>query len=185
VDVPRSSPFYRFVETVFHHTVITRCATSSFCPTLPVARDAMAFHVVRAAYPALVPPNCVAGAERFPDVLATNIYCPYVEELARRGVVSGCGGGLYCPANGVSREAMAVFLLLTREGTGYVPPACTVPPFNDVPTTSPFCPWIAELARRGIVGGCGNGFYCPAAAVSREQMSVFLTGTFSLLLYAP
>jgi len=185
VDVPRSSPFYRFVETVFHHTVITRCATSSFCPTVAVTRDEMAFHVVRAASPALVPPNCVAGGERFLDVPASHPYCPYVEELARRGVVGGCGGGLYCPSQGVSREAMAVFLLLTREGTGYVPPACTAPAFTDVPVSSPFCRWIAELARRGIVGGCGGGAYCPGFGVTREQMSVFLTGTFGLLLYAP
>ena len=184
-DVPRSSPFYRFVETVLHHTVMTRCATSSFCPSLPVTRDAMAFHAVRAASPALVPPDCVAGSERFPDVPASVPYCPYVEELARRGVVGGCGGGFYCPTQGVTRETMAVYLLLTKEGTGYVPPACTTPLFNDVPATSPFCRWIEELARRGIVAGCGAGAYCPTAIVSREQMSVFLTGTFGLLLYGP
>ena len=185
VDVPRSSPFYRFVETVFHHTVITRCATNEFCPSFAVLRDAMAFHVVRAASPALLPPNCVAGGERFPDVPASNGYCPYVEELARRGVVGGCGGGLYCPGQGATRETMAVYLLLTKEGTGYVPPACTTPLFSDVPATSPFCRWIEELARRGIVAGCGGGRYCPSNWVTREQMSVFLTGTFGLLLYAP
>jgi hypothetical protein len=35
------------------------------------------------------------------------------------------------------------------------------------------------------VAGCGGGAYCPTAIVSREQMAVFLTGTFGLLLYAP
>ena len=185
VDVPRSSPFYRFVETVFHHAVITRCATTSFCPSSVVTRDAMAFHVVRAASPSLLPPNCVAGSERFLDVPATNAYCPYVEELARRGVVGGCGGGLYCPTQGVTRETMPIYLLLTKEGTGYAPPACTAPIFNDVPATSPFCRWIQELVRRGIAAGCGGGNYCPTATVSREQMAVFLTGTFGLLLYGP
>jgi hypothetical protein len=52
--------------------------------------------------------------------------------------------------------------------------------FGDVPASSPFCPWIEELARRGVVAGCGGGNYCPNTAISRGEMSVFLVGTFSL-----
>jgi hypothetical protein len=33
--------------------------------------------------------------------------------------------------------------------------------------------------------GCGGGNYCPTAAVTREQMAVFLGGTFGLTLYGP
>ena len=55
--------------------------------------------------------------------------------------------------------------------------------FSDVPASSPFCPWIEELARRGVVTGCGGGAYCPTSPVTREQMSVFLSVTFGLLLY--
>ena len=57
--------------------------------------------------------------------------------------------------------------------------------FNDVPASSPFCKWIEELARRGVVGGCGGGNYCPTAAVTREQMGVFISATFGLTLYGP
>jgi hypothetical protein len=42
-----------------------------------------------------------------------------------------------------------------------------------------------ELARRGVVSGCGGGNYCPTSPVTREQMSVFLTVTFGLTLYGP
>jgi hypothetical protein len=184
-DVAHGSPFYRFVENVFHNGVIIRCGPGAFCPSFEVTREWMAFYVLRSQNPGFVPPPCVAGVERFTDVPASSVFCPWIEELARRGVVGGCGGGRYCPAGGVSRETMAVYLLLTREGSGYAPPACTAPFFNDVPASSPFCRWIEELARRLIVGGCGGGAYCPAALVSREQMAVFLTGTFGLLLYAP
>ena len=41
------------------------------------------------------------------------------------------------------------------------------------------------IVRRGVVSGCGGGNYCPAEAVSRKQMSVFLTVTFGLTLYGP
>jgi hypothetical protein len=184
-DVPRGNVYYRFIETVFHNGVMTECAPGSFCPLAGVTREAMALSVLKAVSPGFTPPACVAGSERFLDVPASSPYCRWIEELARRGVVAGCGNGNYCPLIGVSRETMAVYLLLTKEGSGYVPPACTAPAFADVPASSPFCRWIAELARRGIVGGCGGGNYCPFLGVGRDQMSVFLGATFGLLLYAP
>ncbi len=73
-----------------------------------------------------------------------------------------------------------MFALATLEGTGYAPPACTTPMFADVPASSPFCPWIEELARRGVAAGCGGGKYCPDAAISRAEMAVFLVGAFGL-----
>ena len=80
---------------------------------------------------------------------------------------------------------MPVFVLRLRD-PNLVPPPC-VPPnlFNDVPETSPFCPWIEYLAGGGVVAGCGGGNYCPFSPVTREQMSVFLSGTFGLVLYGP
>ena len=97
-------------------------------------------------------------------------------------MVSGCGGGNYCPASAVTREQMAVFVLRTQD-PALNPPACAPPNFNDVPETSRFCRWIEELTNRGVVSGCGGGTYCPAAAVTREQMGVFLGVTFGLTLY--
>jgi hypothetical protein len=77
---------------------------------------------------------------------------------------------------------MAVFVLRTLD-PALDPPACAAPVFGDVPASSPFCRWIEELARRGVVTGCGGGNYCPTANVSREQMAVFLAATFGLTLY--
>ena len=79
---------------------------------------------------------------------------------------------------------MSVFVLRTLD-PGLSPPACTTPMFSDVPPSSPFCRWVEELARRGVVSGCGGGLYCPSSPVTREQMSVFLTVTFDLALYGP
>jgi hypothetical protein len=120
----------------------------------------------------------------FADVPASSDYCRWIEELARRGVVTGCGGGNYCPHLAVARDQLAVYLLRTLDPL-LVPPACGTPLFTDVPASSPFCRWIEELARRGVVTGCGGGAYCPSLVVSREQMSVFLSVTFGLQLYGP
>lgn len=56
------------------------------------------------------------------------------------------------------------------------PPPCDPenPMFDDVPADSLFCPFIEELARRGITGGCGGGNFCPGDAVTRAQMAAFI-----------
>lgn len=46
--------------------------------------------------------------------------------------------------------------------------------FSDVPNTSPYHGSIGAIARAGITTGCGDGSYCPAANVSREQMAAFM-----------
>jgi S-layer homology domain len=80
-------------------------------------------------------------------------------------------------AQGTTREEMT--LALAQALNISQPPACVSGQemFNDVPASSPFCPFIEELARRGITGGCGGGNYCPSAPVTRQQMAVFLVKT--------
>jgi hypothetical protein len=126
------------------------------------------------------PPACVTPT--FNDVPCSNPFAKWIEELAGRGITAGCGSGNYCPNNPVTRAQMAVFLLKTAEGSGYSPPACVTPTFNDVPCSNPFAKWIEELASRGITAGCGGGNYCPNAPVTRGQMAVFLVKTFGLPL---
>ncbi|MGH9379372.1 MAG: S-layer homology domain-containing protein [Thermoanaerobaculia bacterium] len=77
-------------------------------------------------------------------------------------------------------RVLAALLLAALEGPGYSPPPCASAPFDDVPAGSPTCPWIQELVARGITAGCGGGDYCPGSPVSRDQMAVFLTTTFSI-----
>lgn len=184
-DVAASSPFYRFVETILHEGVTGGCAPEVYCPLSSTTRAQMAvFVLVSKEAAGYTPPACVAGSEMFADVPASDGFCRWIEELARRGIVGGCSPGLYCPMAPATREQMAVFVLRALDPT-LTPPPCGAPMFADVPPTSGFCRWIEELARRGVVTGCGGGNYCPATDVSREQMSVFLTVTFGLKLYGP
>ena len=184
-DVPAASAFYPFVETILHAGVTAGCAGATYCPTSSVTREQMAVFVLRSRHEGYQSRACTGTTRTFTDVPAASPFCPWIEDLARRGVVGGCDGTRYCPAASVSREEMAVFMLAAKEDSGYDPPACASPMFADVPASSPFCPWIEELARRGVVAGCGGGNYCPAQAVSREQMAVFLSVSFGLVLYGP
>lgn len=80
------------------------------------------------------------------------------------------------PSDGMTQEQMAVHLMRALEVAEFRPPDC-VPggeSFTDVPASSPFCPWVEELVRRGITVGCGDGKYCPADPHNRQQMAVFL-----------
>jgi subtilisin-like proprotein convertase family protein len=180
-DVPRGSPYYRFIETLFHKGVTAGCGAFVYCPTSDVLREQMAVFLLRSRPLLITIPPCTVPA--FDDVPCTSPYAPYINQISLEGITAGCGGGNFCPASPVLREQMAVFLLLTLEGTGYTPPSCTMPMFGDVPCTSPYAIWINELARRGITGGCGGGNYCPALNVTREQMAVFLSVTFTMQLY--
>jgi hypothetical protein len=183
-DVPPANPFYRSIETLLHRGVAGG-VNGEYQGAAVTTRAQMAVFVLAAREGAgWAPPPC-APPTLFSDVPADSPLCRWIEELARRGVIGGCGPGRFCPREAVSRAQMAVFLLRTLDG-GLEPPDCAPPNlFDDVPETSPFCRWIEELARRGITSGCSGSSYCPNFTVSREQMAAFITTTFGLTLYGP
>ncbi len=47
-------------------------------------------------------------------------------------------------------------------------------PFHDVSPNSWAAKYINAIYRAGITGGCGDGNYCPAGLVTREEMAAFL-----------
>jgi hypothetical protein len=179
LDVPPLHPFRRFVNVLARNGVTGGCGGGQYCPDAPVTRAQMAvFLLVAREGAGYAPPPCLTP--RFGDVPCTSPYAPWVNELAARGISGGCSATDYCPDAAVSRDQMAVFLLVTREGFGYTPPACVTPTFADVPCANPYARWIYELVARAITSGCGGGNYCPTAPVTRGQMAVFLATTFGL-----
>jgi hypothetical protein len=57
--------------------------------------------------------------------------------------------------------------------------------FLDVPASDSFHDYIVTLFRNGITAGCGGGDYCPALAVTRAQMAVFLLRSLYGATYVP
>src|SRR6187401_6046 len=86
---------------------------------------------------------------------------------------------------------MAVFLLTSSHGAAFVPPPATGAVFDDVPASSPFAPWIEELAAENITSGCiappppALPSFCPGSPVTRQQMAVFLIKTLYGPTYSP
>ena len=188
LDVPVDSPYYRFTETLLHQGVTAGCRTDvyghlDFCPSDAVTREQITSFVLVALEGPGYRPLPIPIPPPFTDVPLSNPYFSFILELVRRGVVSGCAPGAFCPSRDVTRAEAAVIVLRTLDPE-LAPPACGTPVFQDVPASSPFCPWVEELARRGVVGGCAPGFFCPDGSLTRQQMAVVLTQAFGLTLYA-
>ena len=178
LDVPGGDLFHADVEKIFRLGLTAGCGGGSYCRDAPVTRAQMAVFLLKAEHgSAYAPPACTGV---FDDVACPgHPFADWIEQLWAEGVTTGCGGNDYCPAAAVTRRQMAVFLLKTSLGPGYVPP----PPdgiFGDVPVESPFAPWIENLYGLGITGGCQSSplRFCPASPSTRGQMAVFLVRTF-------
>lgn len=182
-DVGKTHWAKSWIEAVYRAGITSGCATNPrrYCPGNLVTRDQMAVFLLRGIEGgSYTPPPCTA--DPFSDVPAGNDFCPWIQELAARGVTLGCGGGKYCPGNPVSREQMAIFLMRALEGSGYTPAPCLESPFVDVAPGSLSCGYIRDLAARGISSGCGGGNFCPSSPTTRAEMAVFLVRAFSIPL---
>ncbi len=182
-DVAPTDAFYPAVENLFHQGVTAGCSGANFCPSSPVTRAQMSVFLLKSRYGRAYAPPDASGAV-FADVPAGAFAAAWIEDLAESGIAAGCGSGLFCPGNPVTRSQMAVFLLKTEHGSAWVPPPASGL-FADVPVSSPFAPWIERLYAEGVTAGCGGGNYCPNNPNTRGQMAVFLTKTFALKLYGP
>ena len=184
VDVAPIYWSFDFVERLYNAGITSGCSTNPlmYCPTRTVTRDQMAIFLLRGKnYPSSYNPPTATGV--FQDVPTNYWAADWIEQLAVDGITSGCSVSpkLYCPTAAVTRDQMAIFLLRAKYGSSYVPPPATGV-FQDVPTNYWAADWIEQLAAEGITSGCSvtPKLYCPTAAVTRDQMAVFLVRNFNL-----
>ena len=121
--------------------------------------------------------NIEAGinpAPTFTDVPSDHWAYSHIESHAASGITSGCGNGIYCPNDPVTRAQMAVFLKRGIHGSDYNPGSGVGNIFLDVPASYWAGGWVELLFSDGITTGCDNNNYCPEEAVTREKMAVFL-----------
>ena len=112
----------------------------------------------------------------------------YIERLYTAGITGGCSVSPlnYCPDSPATRAQMAVFLLKSKHGSTYVPPAVGGSTgFTDVPTTYWAAAWIKQLAAEGITSGCATNLYCPDSNVTRAEMAVLLLKSEHGSTYVP
>ncbi len=176
-DVPPTYWAWRFIESLARSGVTGGCGNGDFCPDALVDRAQMAVFLLAAQH--VTPPP--ATGTLFNDVPLGYWAGPWIEELAREGVASGCSVNppLYCPESNLTRAEMAVLLTVARHEN---PPPATGTRFADVPSNYWAARFIEQLAADGITGGCDATHYCPDQPVTRGQMAVFLATAFHLPL---
>jgi hypothetical protein len=93
----------------------------------------------------------------------------------------------------VRRDQLARFIVRTRMGANYLPPACEVQTLADVPPADASCPWIGAALTFGFLHACapdpdGAGpllaRYCPANPATRASAAGAFASTFGLELWS-
>jgi peptidoglycan/xylan/chitin deacetylase (PgdA/CDA1 family) len=125
----------------------------------------------------LVPPAPPAVPGPFDDVPSTSTHATSIARLKELGITQGCGDGLYCPGDPVTRAQMASFLVRAFEL-----PAGSPDHFRDVTPGSTHATSIGAVYEAGITRGCSadGRDYCPSRSVTRAQMASFLARSLGL-----
>lgn len=188
-DVPNSHASHDTIEAVFAFGVNSGCSFDSvnrwYCPANIVTRAEAAVFIAaaEAASRGVVgyqPPACPANPF-FPDVPCTHWAARWIYDLANRGIVTGCGGGNFCPEQSLTRNPLARWLVAGSSPAGYVPPAATGAVFTDVTTATPnTSSWVEEATKRGHLGGCTATTFCPTTTVTRAAIADAVVDTFDL-----
>lgn len=82
--------------------ITTGCSANAYCPDQVVSREQMATFLTRAL-------ELTPTQHNFADV-GTGTHAQDIGAIAAAGITTGCGPGLYCPFDWVTREQMASFL---------------------------------------------------------------------------
>ncbi|MBI5964894.1 MAG: SBBP repeat-containing protein [Chloroflexi bacterium] len=110
-DVPVGSFGADYIEQLYWDGITNGCGIDKYCPAATVTRAQAAIFLVRAMHSSTFVPPPATG--NFTDVSIGSFGANYIEHLFADGITSGCGAGIYCPNNPVTRAQMAVFLVKT------------------------------------------------------------------------
>ena len=113
-DVAVTRPLAEWIEQLARESITAGCSANPprYCPDAGVTRGEMAVFLLRAMHGSAYDPPAPTGS-MFADVPATHPFAKWIEQLAREGITAGCSANppRYCPDAGVTRAAMAVFLI--------------------------------------------------------------------------
>jgi len=112
-DVPCPGPFADWIEQLAAEGVTVGCGGSNYCPGDSVSRRQMAVFLLKAKEGSGYTPPPAVGI--FDDVPVSDLFAPWIEELANRQITGGCqvSPPLYCPGSPNTRGQMAVFITKT------------------------------------------------------------------------
>lgn len=110
-DIQCTQPADPWCEELARLGIDSGCGNGDFCPGQQLTRAAIAPLLLKARFgSAYTPPSESPCTPTFTDVPCGHEQFDWIEDLASRGITSGCGLNTFCPAGNVSRASLAVFL---------------------------------------------------------------------------
>ena len=195
-----------WIEQLYTEGITGGCQAGTppnYCPSSSVTRGQMAAFLLKIYHGSGYAPPAATGV--FSDVPISLPLAPWIEELSRLSVTSGCGGSLYCPNNAVTRGQMAVFLSKTFHRTDaarFLEQASWGPKDSEISNVLGvgYLPWLASqyslpasiyppqnLVPNSTPDGCGDGTAASPPNCRRDNYSTFplYTTFFKNALYQP
>jgi acetyl esterase/lipase len=123
---------------------------------------------------AVADPTVLAGTAPFTDVHPSNPFADAVSWAAATGLSNGYADGSFRAAAPTSRQAMVAFLYRMAGAPDGADPDCDAAPFDDVPTSHPFCGEIAWAAGEGVTTGYGDHTFRGSDPLTRQAMAALL-----------
>ncbi len=108
-DVLPCSPEGPFILQLASEGLTVGCGIDVFCPDAPNTRAQGAVFILKAVHGSAYEPPPATGTV-FSDVPAGAFAADFIEQLAAEGLTVGCGGGLFCPDNPLTRGQAAAYI---------------------------------------------------------------------------
>ena len=122
-----------------------------------------------------------ATTQEFSDVDTSRSSFAYVNVMKLWGITVGCGNGMYCPDQNITRAQMAVFVIRALYGDTFT--YSSTPYFSDVPATDPNFAYVQKFKELGITAGCSATTFCPGDPLTRWQAATFIVRAKMSKLY--
>ena len=175
-DYATHQPGYEETELLADRDIVQGCEDSPpmFCPQCETSRAAMIAMLVRAGeLDTSSPPD----EATFDDVPTDSTFFAYVEAAYDAGITQGCGDGVFCPTEPITRQA-AASMVVNAAGWDKVSP--DDPTFDDVDNDHFFYEEIETLADRCVTEGYPDGTFRPDVDVPRRTASIFVAQAFNI-----
>jgi hypothetical protein len=188
-DLGPTHPQHDAVCTLAGNRLTSGCAPGLYCPDLPATREQVAYLGLAARHWADVPPYDpgVGTGSVFADVPVSSAFVDWIEAVAvapEQWMAACDATPNFCPGDSVTRAQLARYLLLSKNGSAFVPPPATGTVFTDVAATDFAADFIEQLkADFDLVPttlGCQPGKFCPNSAASRAHLAHFMVHAFGV-----
>ncbi len=104
--------FFPFIQKMRELGITSGCTTTTYCPNDNVTRGQMAVFIILARYGSLE--FDYPATPYFSDVTTASVggFFKYIQRMKQDNITSGCTPTTYCPDQNVTRDQMAVFLMV-------------------------------------------------------------------------